>query len=91
VRAEIREDEWLAELERLSRKNDKGQTASEIGAAIGRSTKTVRELLQRVKALGRLVIGERTSQRIDGRTATIPVYTIRRLAPILKSVKTRKR
>lgn len=85
----IRGDEWLAELERLSRKNDRGQTATEIGSAVGKTAGAVRMLLRRVMAMGRLEVGKRTIQRIDGRTTTITVYSI--LKPATAKCRGRKK
>jgi hypothetical protein len=80
VKGVIRGDEWIAEIERLSTKNDRGQTAIEIGNALGRSVESVRRMLQRALDLGWLVRGTRTSTRIDGRTTAKTVYLIRRTA-----------
>jgi hypothetical protein len=89
VSGRVREDEWLAELQRLSTKNDHGRTATEIGNAIGKSVESVRRMLQRAMALGWLVRGTRTSTRIDGRSMATTVYTIR--MPATAKSKGRKR
>jgi len=78
----IREDELLAELERLTRKGDPGRTSIEIGRALGKTAARVRVLLQRVREMGRLSRGERVIERIDGRPSRIPVYTILRAATV---------
>lgn len=84
----IREDEWLAELERLSKKNDQGQSRAEIAKATGKGERQVLVLLQRAKELGWLVLGWRTAIKINGYPNTIPVYRIVRPATIAhRSVK----
>lgn len=75
--AEIREAEWLAELERLSTKNDKGWTTAELSDALGRSQNRVREMLALGIKRGTVTVGYRTMTRIDGRPNTAPVYLIR--------------
>jgi hypothetical protein len=78
----IHEDQWLAELEKISRRSDPGRTSTEIGAVLGKTAAQVRVLLQRVRALGRLVRGERMIERIDGKPNRIPVYSILRTATV---------
>jgi hypothetical protein len=87
----IREDQWLAELEKTTRKSDPGRTSAEIGIALGLTPAVVRVFLQRVRDLGRLVCGERSIVRIDGRANKVPVYTILRPARMLKAAKSSKR
>ena len=92
MRQTIREDEWLAELERLSRKNDAGRTSHEWAEQMGKNHKTVLTLLRRAMDLGWLVRGLRTMARLDGRLTSVPVYTIRRPGATLRpaTAKTRK-
>lgn len=77
-KAVIREDEWLAELERLSRKNDAGQTAKEMAKATGQSVACILARLGMAKKMGWLTMGHRTETRLDGRPFPAPVYTIRK-------------
>ena len=79
--SEIREDEWLLELEKLSRKNDAGQSVEDLSRAIGRSVNYVRKLLRRAMELGMVTVGTRTGMRIDGKTVPVPVYLIRSTKP----------
>ena len=76
--AVIREDEWLKELERLSRKNDEGQTAEELANATGRSTALMRRLIGQAMAAGWVTVGRRSKPRIDGKNNLVPVYLIRK-------------
>jgi len=72
----IHEDEWIAELTRLSQRNDKGLTTSEWGAKLGRTPEHVRGLLRKAQAMGWLVIGERTGTNLRGRACNFQVYSI---------------
>lgn len=74
----IREGEWLKELERLSRKNDEGQTAEELANAMGRGVGIVRNLIAQAMAAGWVTVGRRSKLRIDGKNNLVPVYLIRK-------------
>jgi CRP-like cAMP-binding protein len=76
ARTTLREDEWLAELTRLSQRNDRGLTTQEWGDKLGRTQETVRKLLRKAQALGWLVIGERTGINLRGRACNYTVYSI---------------
>lgn len=72
----IRVEEWLHELEKLSKRVDVGQTADELADAMGKSTRVVREWLRRADRLGWLKVGRRTKRAIDGKSCVVPVYLI---------------
>lgn len=72
----IREDEWLAELVRLSVKNDQGHTAQEWSVLLGVSWKTALGYLSKARELGRLKHGHRTAYRINGKSFPQDVYRI---------------
>lgn len=80
MKNEIREDEWLAELEKLSKRNDSGRTSEEIATAFNVSLGRARRMLQRAMQMGWLTTGFRSILRIDGRPTMATVYTIRRPA-----------
>lgn len=73
----IREDEWLREIERLSRpKDSEGKTVAEWMTALRCSKGKVWAALKAAMALGWLVVGHRSASRIDGVPCTVPVYRI---------------
>lgn len=74
----ITHSDWLAAIEELARtgRNDTGETTREISDRIGRCMSYVQCLLQKAKALGRLEIGRREEETIDGRLAPKTVYRI---------------
>jgi len=72
----VAEAEWLAELARLSRRNDEGLTVREWAAEVGRGEETTTKMLKRAKALGWLHVGKRTAEGLDGRTFQATVYRI---------------
>lgn len=69
-------NEWLSELEALSKRSDAGHTTDEIAENTGMSTRLVRERLKDVAKIGRLRVGRRSCTTIDGKTYLAPVYTI---------------
>lgn len=71
------EAELLADLHRASQHSDKGASAEEIAAELRLEVRTVLKMLQRARAAGRLLVGWRSGQRIDGRGKVTPVYRIR--------------
>ncbi len=74
----ITTDEWLAELERVARDSghDDGLTAQEIADGVGYSTKWVAVRLRRLKAIGRLQVGKRTIEALNGNRIPVPVYKV---------------
>jgi len=70
------EEELLFALAAESARNDAGRTPSEIAGDTGLPHKKVMEVLQLARGRGRLKVGQRTIQRIDGRPARIGVYTV---------------
>lgn len=73
---EISVNEWLDELVALGRKNDEGHTTAELAAAAGCTVKAMCARLNQARALGRLTLGFRSIQRIDGRMCQTPVYRV---------------
>lgn len=53
-----------------------GSTAEEMSAATGMSVDRVRQLLKQAKAAGRLEVGTRPSEGLDGRRLRTNVYRI---------------
>lgn len=72
----IHVEEWLKELEELSKRSDDGHTVWEISENTGLSEKVVRERLKTASVLGRLRVGRRSSRTIDGRPTLVPVYLV---------------
>ena len=57
--------------------SSKGLTAEEIGLKINHSAEWVRQKILRPGiANGKIVLGKRLTQRIDGRVTTVPVYSL---------------
>ncbi len=73
---EIRMDEWLAELQRVSWRSDEGMTSFEISQKLGVSITRVKEMLRAAYRMGRLVVGKSSRPSIDGRHLHVPVYRI---------------
>ena len=77
---EIREDQWRAELERLSKslgKNDgDGLSPDEWAERMGWTRKKVENMLREAMNRGQLVRGRRMMERIDGRSYPMVVYAI---------------
>lgn len=73
---EIQFDEWIAELQRLDRENAEGHSVAEIGAALGRSDRTVLKYLHICARKGWLKVGHRTEVGIAGVPKRVPVYRI---------------
>jgi len=76
VAPKITEDAWIAEIARLSRKNDSGQTLDEWCRKLGKGRDSIRRLLMTAKQKGWLVIGQRTVEALDGRNMSTVVYRI---------------
>lgn len=57
--------------------DDEGETAREISARVGHGEKWVREALRKLHVAGKLELGRRTIEYIDGRRGQTPVYRIR--------------
>ena len=72
----IREDEWLSEIVRLTKKNAEGRTTNELAEDIGRSGQYVQGLLKKAKDLGWLCHDKQTREAIDGRSDSANVYRI---------------
>jgi hypothetical protein len=72
----ISRDAWLAELERLSCKNDCGFSMQQLlDMSDGRVTKErARRFLREKKSKGELIVGTRTEARLDGQRCLVPVY-----------------
>lgn len=71
----IREDEWLAELEKLGMNaGEEGATSLEIQERTGIGEKKVRRLLKRGLASGLVAIGRGLRQSLSGVTIQVPVY-----------------
>lgn len=67
---------WLEELASIGRHNDEGHTARELADLAGVTVKSILMRLQKANAAGRLVVGTRTTYRIDRRPTTTPVYRV---------------
>lgn len=68
-------DEWRSELSRLCDQrppDDPGVTAEELAEAKGLHVRTVREILRKHRT--QLLVGWRTSTRIDGHRCKVPCY-----------------
>ncbi len=75
----ITTDEWLAELDRVTRESDDGLTVPELAVKFGHSTQWVRQnLLQPANAAGRLVLGRKQTTSIDGKPIRTPVYRLKK-------------
>lgn len=77
---EIREDQWRAELERLSKSLGKsdgdGLSPDEWSERMGWTRRKVEQMLKEAMKRGQLVRGSRMTERIDGRTYPMVVYAI---------------
>ena len=72
----IRVDEWLAELARLSSRNDLGMTLYELAEAAGVSDRTMGKRLREAHKKGWVTVGRRQVVRLDGKPMPVPVYTV---------------
>lgn len=71
----IKENEWLEEIDRLSRRHTDGWTTDEMAAATGLSRETVRARLKQGMLLGIIAhAGFRSGLSIDGKGTRTPVY-----------------
>lgn len=73
----ITEAEWLAELERVSMRNDPGRTAREWAEAMKCSVRVAHERLGAANRQGMLIRGDRTIVKINGRPDIVPVYRLK--------------
>lgn len=72
---QIKMEEWLAELTAISAKNPDGFTTSEVADRLERSVSWVRQMLRKAVDEGLVVmVGRRSSRRIDGVPCFTPVY-----------------
>jgi len=74
--ARINETEWLDELARMSKKNDKGLTVAEWAERIGKTAETTRKMLHKAKAKGWLRTGKRTRTSLIDRVYDAAVFWI---------------
>lgn len=73
-------DHLLAEWDKIREtagRDDKGYTTGEIAGALGWHRLKVNAMIQRLKEEGRLCVGWRTVERIDGRSTLVPVYRVK--------------
>lgn len=80
ARRVVTEAEWLKEMERLAAatrdRRDEGMTVAEMAESLGWDVSTVRRLLQKARDAGRLRLGWRHQEGLDGRMYRAPVYTL---------------
>lgn len=74
----IREDEWLAEWERIEEEKFAGEGASvmELKKLWDVSELTARKRVRTLLDAGKLRVSEKRAMRIDGRTAIVPSYVL---------------
>lgn len=72
--------EWLAELDRLSKKDgaggDPGATRHELAEALGVSLDKASQLIRSGIEAGRVLCGRRPQASIDGIPRRVPVYRV---------------
>jgi len=81
VRGEIRYDEWLAELQRVTADcgphgDPAALTVREMSQRWGISVHRLRVLLQQAQAAGLLQVFRKRTMRVDGQAAKVPAYRI---------------
>lgn len=69
-------DEWLAELQRLSAKNDEGQTVKEWAASMGVCSTTARDRLKKAFDLGWVKRGSARREGLAGIPRPVAVYRV---------------
>ncbi len=69
-------EEWLAELQRLSQKNDEGRTVGEWAEAMGVSSATARARLMKAHSLGWIKRGAARRECLSGIERPVSVYQI---------------
>jgi len=76
----IRQDEWLAEIERIQREHRKqmedGVTRRELQEITGLGPHVLRNFMNRVKADGRLTVSTAYREALDGTLRPVPIYHI---------------
>lgn len=69
----------LAEVEKANpRKSDDGHTTRELASAWGVSENATKARLRVLADSGKLIVGQRPFQRIDGKSCSVPVYRLKR-------------
>lgn len=76
--ARLSVDEWLSELEAISRKkrDDGGMTIRELAEAAGVCRSKMLDMVGQAHRLGRVTVGRRSSFSISGKPCTVPTYII---------------
>jgi len=69
-------EEWLAELQRLSNKNDEGRTVDEWGEAMGVCSQTARHRLIKAHRLGWVRRGTARREGLSGIPRPVKVYQV---------------
>jgi hypothetical protein len=75
----ITRDEWLSEFERVMRQprqGDPGMSSWEIADALGVGTHRVNALLREAHRAGRLIVGRKPGNALDGRRCMVPCYRL---------------
>ncbi len=72
----ITSTEWLAELQRLSERSDEGLTTLEWAEQMGVGLNCARQRLRAAQLSGWVIVGKRSTTRLDGKPTLIPVYRI---------------
>ena len=71
----IRVDEWLAEVNRLTRNNADGFSVRDVAEATGHTHEWARNRIKEAMSAGLVVYsGRRSGIRMDGASSKIPVY-----------------
>lgn len=70
-------EEWLDELQTASNQSDDGMTVAEMVSVTGRSTRHIHKALTAAKVGGRLVVGRRACESLDGKAIRVPCYRIK--------------
>lgn len=67
--------------------SDKGKTVNELAGAWECSPGGALQLIKKAKAYGILIVGKRTTERIDGGKCRVPVYSFAISKPAAKKAK----
>lgn len=82
VAVDITADEWLAALQEAMRPTEAGgQTVRDLSAATGMNEKSIRPLIAKLQAQGRVVVARAQREAIDGTRRWVPVYSLKGDAP----------
>ena len=76
----ISRDEWLSEFERVMRQprqGDPGLSTVELSDALGVGAHRVNALLRVAHRAGRLVVGRKPGNALDGRRCMVPCYQLK--------------